>query len=70
VAEAAKRRAPHRLCAYGYDLATAFHRFYTDCRVVTDDPALTQARLWLVEASKSAIRAVLDLLAITAPETM
>jgi arginyl-tRNA synthetase len=70
VAEAAKRRAPHRLCAYGYDLATAFHRFYTDCRVITDDPALTQARLWLVEASKSAIRAVLDLLAITAPETM
>jgi arginyl-tRNA synthetase len=70
VAEAAKRRAPHRLCAYGYDLATAFHRFYTDCRVVTDDPAVTQARLWLVEASKSAIRAVLDLLAITAPESM
>jgi arginyl-tRNA synthetase len=70
VREAAARRAPHRLTAYGYDLATAFHRFYTECRVVTDDPTVTQARLCLVEASKSALRAVLDLLAITAPEEM
>jgi arginyl-tRNA synthetase len=70
VVEAARRRAPHRLTAYGYDLATAFHRFYTDCRVVTEDDAVTQARLWLVEASKSAIVAVLDMLALTAPENM
>jgi arginyl-tRNA synthetase len=70
VAEAAKRRAPHRLTAYGQDLAAAFHRFYTDCRVITDDDAVSKARMWLVEAAKSAIRAVLDLLAITAPEEM
>ena len=35
--EAAQRRAPHRITAYGYELATAFHRFYTECRIVTED---------------------------------
>ena len=68
--EAAARRAPHRMTAYGQDVAAAFHRFYTDCRIVTDDPALTQARLWLVEAAKSVIVAVLRMLGITAPERM
>ncbi|MEX2322452.1 MAG: arginine--tRNA ligase [Acidimicrobiia bacterium] len=70
VVEAARRRAPHRVTAYAHELATAFHRFYTDCRVVTDDPARTQARLWLIEAAKSAVRATLDLLAVSAPESM
>ena len=70
IAEAAARRAPHRVTAYGADFATAFHRFYTDCRVVTDDPDLTQARLWLVEASKSVIAAVLGVLGLSAPEAM
>jgi arginyl-tRNA synthetase len=70
VVEAARRRAPHRVTSYAHDLATSFHRFYTDCRVVTDDPARTQARLWLIEAAKSAVRATLDLLAVSTPESM
>ncbi|MFH1103900.1 MAG: arginine--tRNA ligase [Actinomycetota bacterium] len=70
VLEAARRRAPHRLTAYAYEVATAFHRFYTDCRIVTDDPVVTQARLWLVEASKSVILALLGMLGLTAPESM
>jgi len=70
VAEAAGRRAPHRVAAYGQDLAGAFHKFYTDCRVVTDDPDLTQARLWLVEATKSVLLAVLGLLGLSAPTRM
>jgi len=70
VAEAAARRAPHRLTGFGQEFATSFHRFYTDCRIVTDDPAITQARLWLLEAAKSALTAILGLLALSAPETM
>lgn len=62
IREAAARRASHRVTAYGGDFATAFHRFYTDCRVVTDDPEVTQARLWLIEASKSVILAILGVL--------
>ena len=70
VAEAAARRASHRLTGFGQEFATAFHRFYADCRIVTTDPSTTQARLWLVEAAKSVILAILELLAISAPETM
>ncbi len=70
IAEAAARRAPHRVTAYGADFATAFHRFYTDCRVVTDDAAVTQARLWLVAAAKNVLLAVLGVLGLTAPESM
>jgi arginyl-tRNA synthetase len=70
VAEAATRRAPHRLTGFGQEFATSFHRFYTDCRIVTDDPATTQARLWLLEAAKSALTAIVGLLALTAPEAM
>jgi arginyl-tRNA synthetase len=70
VGEAAARRAPHRLTSFGQDLAGAFHKFYTDCRVVTDDAGLTQARLWLVEAAKSALLAVLGLLGLSAPQRM
>src|SRR5581483_10526 len=39
VSEAAELRAPHRLTHYAQDLAARFHRFYTECRVVTDDDA-------------------------------
>ncbi|MEE9298800.1 MAG: arginine--tRNA ligase [Acidimicrobiia bacterium] len=70
IAEAARRRAPHRVAAYGADFATAFHRFYTECRVVTEDASVTQARLWLVEAAKSVLLAVLGVLGLSAPETM
>jgi arginyl-tRNA synthetase len=70
IAEAAARRAPHRVTTYGTAFATAFHRFYNECRVVTDDPAVTQARLWLIAASKNVILAVLGVLGLSAPESM
>lgn len=67
---AAERRAPHRVVAFGQDLAGAFHRFYTDCRVLGDDAGLTQARLWLVEASRRTLVFVLRILGISAPDSM
>ncbi|HEV3475257.1 MAG TPA: arginine--tRNA ligase [Actinomycetota bacterium] len=67
---AANLRAPYRLTRYAEELAADFHRFYTECRVVTDDPALTQARLHLSAATMRVIGNVLDLLGVTAPESM
>jgi arginyl-tRNA synthetase len=49
---AAELRAPHRIAHAAQDVAARFHRFYTDCRVVSDDEELTQARLWLCRGSK------------------
>ena len=66
----ANLRAPYRLTRYAEELAAQFHRFYTDCRVVTDDPALTQARLWLCVAAKQTVANVLGLLGVSAPEIM
>ena len=67
---AAERRAPHRLTHAAQDLAAHFHRFYTDCPVLSDDGALTQARLWLCVGTKQVIANLLDLLGVSAPESM
>jgi arginyl-tRNA synthetase len=70
IREVAELRAPHRLTYFARELAERFHRFYTDCRVVTEDEALTQARLWLSTGAKQAIANVLGLLGVSAPEAM
>jgi arginyl-tRNA synthetase len=67
---AADLRAPHRIAHAAHDLAARFHRFYTDCRVVSDDAALTQARLWLATGTKQVLANLLGLLGVSAPETM
>ena len=65
-------RAPHQVTTWVRDLAGRFHGFYHDCYVVADsvDPALTQARLWLVEAVRVGLAIGLDLLGASAPDEM
>jgi arginyl-tRNA synthetase len=70
LAIAAEQRAPHRLTHASQDLAAKFHRFYTECRVVSEDEALTQARLWLSTGTKQVIANLLGLLGVSAPEVM
>jgi arginyl-tRNA synthetase len=70
VSLAARYRAPHRLTRYAEDLAGLFHAFYRDSRVVTDDEALTQARLHLCRAARVGLANVLGLLGVSAPERM
>jgi arginyl-tRNA synthetase len=67
---AAAQRAPHKLTHAAQDLAAVFHRFYTACRVVSDDPALTQARLWLSAGTKQVLANLLRLVGVSAPESM
>ena len=66
----AQALAPHRLTRYAEETAAAFHRFYTECRVITEDIALTQARLWLCAATKQVVATTLGLLGVSAPESM
>jgi arginyl-tRNA synthetase len=61
---------PHHLTYYAQDLATVFHSFYKQCRVVSPDEALTRARLKLVEAAKIVLSRTLHLMGMTAPERM
>ncbi len=72
VAMACDERAPHKVATWVRELADRFHGFYHDCYVLGDDvPAgLTQARLWLVEAAQIGFKIGLDLLGVSAPESM
>jgi arginyl-tRNA synthetase len=70
IATAAELRAPHRIAHAAQEVASRFHRFYTDCRVVSDDLELTQARLWLCRGSKTVLANLLGLVGVSAPERM
>jgi len=66
----ARTLEPHHLTYYAQDLATVFHSFYKQCRVVSEDEVLTKARLRLVEAAKLVLAKTLHLMGMTAPERM
>lgn len=70
VAAAAERRETHDVPRYAYELASTFSTFYRDCKVLTDDGALTAARLALTDATRAVLANALDLLGISAPESM
>jgi len=61
---------PHHLAYYAQDLATLFHSFYKQCRVISQNEVLTKARLRLVEAAKIVLAGTLHLMGMTAPERM
>jgi arginyl-tRNA synthetase len=61
---------PQHLPYYAMDIATVFHNFYEKCRVVSDDEALTQARLKLVEAARIVLARTLHIMGMTAPDQM
>ncbi len=67
---AARNLEPHHLPHYAQELATAFHSFYKQCRVVSTDEPLTRARLKLVEAARIVLAKTLHLMGMTAPEQM
>ena len=67
----ARSLEPHHLPHYAQELATVFHDFYEQCRVVDDDnPDLSKARLKLVAAAKSVLATSLGLMGMSAPDRM
>ena len=74
IATAAELREPHRIARYLEDLATLYHRFYDNCRVLPrGDEALEPihvSRLWLCAATRQVIANGLDLCGVSAPERM
>ena len=70
VQDAAERRAPHRIAAYAQEVAGDFHVFYRHCRVIGVPPAEASSRLALCLVTKAVIARCLDLLGVSAPESM
>ncbi|MFC1925608.1 arginine--tRNA ligase [Chloroflexota bacterium] len=66
----AQRREPHHIPYYAQELATLLHSFYNHCRVISEDEALTAARLKLVEAAKVVFARCLSLMGMNVPEKM
>ncbi len=60
----------HPIGNYLHEVATAFHKFYHECRVVTDDRLLSAARIGLCKAAKQVLANGFGILGISAPEKM
>jgi len=70
VRDAALERAPHRLTRYLEDLSALYHLFYQRHRVISDDPELTEARIFLSLCTRQVLANGLRLLGVSAPERM
>lgn len=70
VAGCAKDLAPFRLTHYATGTAAAFHGFYTNCHVLTDDAELTRARLAACDAARRVLAQTLSLIGVSAPVSM
>ena len=70
IVDCAQSKEPHHLARFAYDLAALFHKFYNKCKVLIADRELMQARLQLVLACKQVLVNILELLGISAPESM
>lgn len=70
IEDTAKDYQVQRIPQYAIDLATSFHQFYRDCRVISDDENLSRARLGLILATQTVLKNALNLMGVSAPEKM
>ena len=70
VDDSAQNFEPHRLTYYLTELAGCFHSFYNKNRVITEEPPLTRARLYLLKRTAQTLKNALTILGISAPERM
>ncbi len=68
--QTAIHREPHKLINYLNDLATAFHKFYHDCRILGEKEELVKARTELLTVTATVLSNGLGMLGITAPDKM
>ena len=67
---AARQLEPHRITYFLTELASRLHSYYRNHRFITEDVALTQARLWLVSGVKTVLAHGLGILGVSEPERM
>jgi arginyl-tRNA synthetase len=70
IADTSKDYQVQRIPQYAIDLATSFHQFYRDCRVISEDKNLSQARLGLILSTQTVLKNTLNLMGVSAPEKM
>jgi arginyl-tRNA synthetase len=70
VTRAVQNLAPHQIASYIHEVAGLLHAFYNHHRVITADPALSNSRVLLVEATRIVLANALKLLGLKSPERM
>ena len=70
IEKAAQDYAPQKITRYVQELAALFHAFYRDCRIIGVESELASARLGLVKVTAHTIKHALNLLGVSAPESM
>ena len=70
LANAADKRAPHTLVNYLRELANDLHSYYNAHKFIVEDVALRDARLALIDATRTVLHSGLGLLGVSAPERM
>ncbi|MDD5866489.1 MAG: arginine--tRNA ligase [Lachnospiraceae bacterium] len=68
---AAQEMAPHKVCAYVYDLAEALNRFYHETRILSQENESVQGSyINLLDLTRRVLEQCIDLLGFSAPERM
>lgn len=70
ITQTAVQREPHKMINYLNELATAFHKFYHDCRILGESEKLALARTELLTVAAAVLANGLGILGITAPDKM
>ncbi|MEM6645973.1 MAG: DALR anticodon-binding domain-containing protein, partial [Bacteroidota bacterium] len=67
---AAESKGPHKVATYLREVAVAFSKFYDQCHIIGEEPALATARMNLALATRIVLKNGLTILGISAPERM
>lgn len=63
--------APHKVCAYIYELANAFNHFYHETKIMAEEDDMIQAGyICLLELARGILETCIDVLGFSAPEKM
>ena len=68
---AAEETAPHKVCAYIYDLANAFNHFYHETKILSEeDTKKREGLIALLVLTRDVLEVCIDVLGFSAPEKM
>ena len=71
VESAFEEKAPHKICAYIYEVSNAFNSFYHETKILSEeDQAQKESFLKLLGLTKSILETSIDLLGFSAPDRM
>ena len=71
VENAFEEKAPHKICAYIYELSNALNHFYHETKIIAEEDKEKQAGyIGLVTLTRSVLTTCIDLLGFEAPERM